>query len=224
MSRADHTVFRFYLWSGVPAARALSRVALDHNQLRSLPFARLLCTSSRFDVASTDLHRWLMMVRANESFDRTCLVRRWDEIAAERASLTLRPMASRGTWGGVDPFGSGSRWDGPVLSLTHARLTPWRMHGFSRALSLVTDAVLGAEGLRWTIGFGEFPIGFKGTLSAWSSSAAASDFAFRNDIHIDVIRRTPSEHWYLEELFTRFALLDVDGTINGNPAVRLVAP
>ena len=224
MARADRTGFRFYLWSGVPIAAALTHAVLDRNQLRSLPFARLLGTSRRFDAASTDLRRWLLMVRADESFDRTVLVRRWDELAAERATLVLRPMASRGSWRGVDPFGSGSRWEGPVLSLTHARLAPWRIRSFNRALADVTDAVLAADGLRWATGFGEFPIGYKGTLSAWSSSAAASAFAFGNDVHVDVIRRTPAARWYRDELFTRFALLDAHGTIDGAPAARLACP
>ncbi|MGH3744140.1 MAG: monooxygenase [Mycobacteriales bacterium] len=204
--------------------QALPRVAVDRVRIRRLPFARLLGTARGFDLASTDLHRWLLMVDTDGSFETSSVVRGWDALASERATLTLRPLASRGTWGGRDPFGSGTRWDGPVLSLTHARLSPRRMAGFSRALPPVAEAALAADGLRWWMGFGEAPVGFKGTLTAWSSSAAASDFAFRSDVHVDVIRRTPVERWYAEELFTRFALLDADGTLDGLPAARLAAP
>ena len=216
-------VIRFYVWSGVPLHRALPRLAADRIRLRALPFARLLGTARGFDIASTDLHRGLLMVRADESFEASPVVRGWDALASERASLTLRPLASRGSWRGSDPFGSGTRWDGPVLSLTHARLSPMRIAGFNRALPAVAEAALAADGLRWWTGFGEAPVGFKGNLTAWSSSAAASDFAFRSPVHVHIIRRTPIERWYTEELFTRFALLDADGTLDGVPAAHLAA-
>lgn len=216
-------MIRFYVWSGVPVYRAVHRNALDRPALRALPFARLLFTARGFDLRSTDLRRWLLMVDADASFDGSRVVRGWDAIAAERAALTLRPLASRGTWRGRDPFGSGTRWDGPVLSLTHARLAPARMAGFQRALPTVARAALAADGLRWWMGFGEAPVGFKGTLTAWATSAAASDFAFRSAVHVDVIRQTPLEGWYAEELFSRFAILDADGTLDGLPAARLAA-
>lgn len=217
-------MIRFYIWSGVPVHQALSRIAVDRVRLRRLPFARLVGTARGFDLASTDLHRWILMVRADASFETSRVVRGWDAAATERASLTLRSLASRGTWGGSDPFGSGTRWDGPVLSLTHARLSLRRMVGFHRALPAVAESALAADGLRWWTGFAEAPLGFKGTLTAWSSSAAASDYAFRSDVHVDVIRRTPIERWYAEELFTRFALLDANGTLDGAPAARLALP
>lgn len=217
-------MIRFYLWSGVPVHQAIRRLAVDRVRLRAVPFARLLWTARGVGIRATDPHRWLLMVRADESFERSRVVGGWDAVAAERASLTLRPLASRGTWRGTDPFGSGHRWDGPVLSLTHARLSPRRMVGFQRALPAVAEAAQAAHGLRWWTGFGEAPVGFKGTLTAWSSSAAASEFAFRSAVHVDVIRRTPVERWYAEELFTRFALLDADGTLDGTPAARLAEP
>lgn len=217
-------MIRFYVWSGVPVHQALPRLVADRAALRRLPFARLLCTARGFDLPSTDLHRWLLMADAPGTFDSSPVVRAWDAMAAERASLTLRPLASRGTWRGVDPFGSGTRWDGPVLSLTHARLSLRRLAGFRRAVPAVAAAALAADGLRWWTGFGEAPIGFKGTLTAWSSSAAASDFAFRSAVHVEVIRRTPVERWYVEELFTRFALLEAEGTLDGVPAARLAVP
>lgn len=217
-------MIRCYVWSGVPARSALRRAVVDRARLRRLPFARLLLTARGFRVAATDLHRWLLIARTDASFASSPVVHGWDRIAAERASMTLRPLASRGTWGGSDPFGSGTRWDGPVLSLTHARLSPLRMVGFHRALPAVADAALAADGLRWWTSFGEAPVGFKGTLTAWSSSAAASDFAFRSAVHVDVVRRTPVERWYAEEIFTRFAILDADGTLDGEPASRLADP
>lgn len=216
-------MIELFIWGGVPVHQALSRFVVDRLRLRTHPFAHLVSTSRGFDVASTDLHRWLLAVRAEESFETSPVVRGWDAIAAERASLTLRPLVSKGTWDGVDPFGTGHRWDGPVLSLTRARLAPLRARRFRRAVPPVTSAVLAADGLRWSAGFGQVPLRYEGTLSVWASSAAASDFAYRTDVHTEVLRRTPDERWYREDLFARFGLVSADGTLDGLPARELAA-
>ena len=65
------------------------------------------------------------------------------------------------------------------------------------------------------IGIGEAPIGLQGTFSLWRNSDAMRAFAYRALAHREVIRRSSDEHWYAEELFARFAVLDVEGTFEG---------
>ena len=70
-------------------------------------------------------------------------------------------------------------------------------------------------GLRLALGVGEAPVGLQGTFSVWEGTGPLVEFAHRRAAHVDVVRRTALEHWYAEELFARFEVLDVQGTFNG---------
>jgi hypothetical protein len=66
---------------------------------------------------------------------------------------------------------------------------------------------------------GEWPVGLQGTFSLWESTKALTEFAYAGP-HRDVIKRTPDERWYIEELFARFAVLDSVGTVDGMAPLR----
>jgi hypothetical protein len=72
-----------------------------------------------------------------------------------------------------------------------------------------------AAGLRLAVGVGEAPIGLQGTFSLWDSPAALTEFAYRRPAHVEAVRRTTEVGWYSEELFARFAVLGVEGTVGG---------
>jgi hypothetical protein len=105
--------------------------------------------------------------------------------------------------------------EGPVAAITRARLRVTRARAFWRAVPPVSADLGNVEGLRLAIGIGEAPIGLQGTFSLWSTAAALTAFAYRREAHLDVVRRTPAERWYAEELFARFAVRSVTGTFNG---------
>ena len=79
----------------------------------------------------------------------------------------------------------------------------------------VVDALTVAPGLRLAIGVGEAPIGLQGTFSLWDSGRDLVDFAYRSPAHVETIARTEPSGWYSEELFARFAVLEVEGTHRG---------
>ncbi|BCB82625.1 hypothetical protein Pflav_090350 [Phytohabitans flavus] len=68
-----------------------------------------------------------------------------------------------------------------------------------------------APGLLTRFGIGEAPIGWQGTVSVWRNTADLVEFAYRHPEHRTAILRTPTEGWYAEDLFARFAVLDVMG-------------
>ena len=55
------------------------------------------------------------------------------------------------------------------------------------------------------------PSALQGTFSVWRDAAAIRDFAYRLPVHRAVIDQTRSTGWYAEELFARFAVLEVTG-------------
>lgn len=111
------------------------------------------------------------------------------------------------------PEATASRWPGPVAAITRARLRPSRMRRFWAAVPPVAADLAGARGLHGHLGIGEAPIGLQGTFSLWDSAQALTDFAYRTPAHLDAVRRTPAEGWYVEELFARFAVLQTTGTV-----------
>jgi len=136
----------------------------------------------------------------------------WDRAAVSSARVDLEPLSSRGRWSGVEPFGHVTKkGEGMVLALTRARLRPSKALTFWRAIPSVAAELAGAPGLLARFGIGEAPIGWQGTVSLWRDSADLTRFAYRQPEHRAVIARTPVARWYAEELFARFAIVNIEG-------------
>lgn len=219
------------IW-GVSLARvpsAVLRMGLDRLPLRSTPglrFAKLLGTGDgrTFTLRDADPRHWgLLTVWENPDqaaeFSRGAVHRRWNRMASERLEVTMSPLSSRGRWARTEPFGSPSRRKiesgAPVASITRARLRPTRAMSFWRSVPPVSADLATVDGLRLALGIGEAPIGLQGTFSLWESSSALNDFAYRRASHVDVVQRTEPERWYSEELFARFEVHSVRGTLGG---------
>jgi hypothetical protein len=195
---------------------ALLRMATEPRRLRALPgvrFAKILGTGSgtTFGPGDADLTRFAAVVAWDGKADIERVFRPWRR--ARWARLDLEPVTSRGTWSGATPFGepTARKIDGPVLALTRARLRPGRALTFWRAVPPVAREIAAAPGLLARFGIGEAPIGWQGTVSVWRTSADLTAFAYRQPEHRAVIERTPADRWYAEDLFARFAVLDVSG-------------
>jgi hypothetical protein len=246
-------------------------------------FVRVLGTAAGGAMGPTDAdpRHWALLVAwddpdAAADLGEARLTRAFDACAYERLTVRMRPLSSRGLWGGRDPFGdtagaaphvedgrgppraprapdhtsrhprpssspsssssgpgppraqrapdhtsrrprpsSSSSGGGPVAAITRARLAPRRMRRFYRAARPVAADLARADGLLLALGIGEAPVGLQGTVSLWRSAADLTAFAYGREAHADVVRRTPAEGWYAEELFARFAVLGVEGRYRG---------
>ena len=208
------TVTTLCVWRIRPAAvpRALWSVAVNRGRLRRTPgvrFAKLLGTGkgSRFDPAAADLTRWAALV----VHDGAAPPIPTGPVVAH-CTLTLRPVAARGSWSGRQPFAlSPSTNQKKILVLTRARLRAHRAPVFWRAIGPVARTLRDQEGLLAAFGVGEAPLGFQGTVSIWRHPADIVRFAYRQPEHAAVVARTPRQRWYAEELFARFHVLDIEG-------------
>jgi len=197
---------------------ALLRMAREPRRLRALPgvrFAKLLGTGTgtTFGPGDADPTRYAAVVAWDGPADPDEVDRSWARIAVAKARLDLIPLTSRGSWSRTTPFGEPTRAhaDGPVLALTRARLRPSRTLTFWRAVPPVARELAGAPGLLAGFGVGEAPIGWQGTVSMWRSAADLTAFAYRQPEHRAVVARTPTDRWYAEDLFARFAVRAVSG-------------
>jgi len=190
-----------------------------------LRFAKLLGTGDgrTFTVRDADRNRWGLLATWDHAvyataFETGRVARGWGRIADERLRVDLRPLTSRGRWSGREPFGTPEpdrAYDGPVAALTRARIRARRMGTFWRAVPPVSADLHVVAGLRLALGVGEAPVGLQGTFSLWDSPAAVTAFAYQRPAHVAAVRRTAEVGWYSEELFARFAVLAVEGTVGG---------
>jgi hypothetical protein len=195
---------------------AFLRMARDPSRLRSLPgvsFAKMLGTSTgtSFGPGDADLTRYAAVVCWDGP--PVDIDGGWARIAESSARVDLTPLASRGTWSGRVPFGvpAAAKTDGPVLAITRARLRPSKALTLWNAVPPVAAEIHAADGLLARFGMGEAPIGWQGTVTVWRSTADLVGFAYRQPQHRAVIARTPTDNWYAEDLFARFAIREISG-------------
>ena len=226
-------VVSLHVW-GVPPARvpqALLHMGGDRRLLRrtaGLRFAKLLGTGSgrTFTIRDADPRHWALLAVWDDEggparFEHSAVVDGWDHLAHERARFLLRPLASRGSWAGRQPFGDpvASRWDGPVAAVTRARIRTGLLPTFWRSVPPVSTDLRAVDGLAFALGIGEAPVALQGTFSVWRDNAALTDFAHRRAPHRAVMERTAQVQWYAEELFARFALVSAVGEFGGEPVL-----
>lgn len=228
MTKAPDVV-TLHVW-GVPRRHvggALLRMGLHRRPLRRAggpAFAKLLGTGDgrTFTVRDADPYHWGLLATWRDhadlaAFEGSAVARSWDRVADERLRVDLRALSSRGEWSGRTPFGdpSPTPYAGPVAALTRARIRPRHALTFWRSVPPVSADLHRCPGLRFALGIGEAPVGLQGTFSIWESGQALTEFAHRRSPHVEAVRRTAELDWYAEELFARFALLDVAGTFDG---------
>ena len=216
-----------YLWriKSRHLPRALWHMAVDRRSLKankSIGFFKSLGTGTgeTFTPRDADPTLWGLILTLDENelatFDSGSVVTTWRKFAKSEVRYLVVAISSRGKWSGAEPFEVDGHladsWNGKVLALTRARIN-WRKNlRFWRAVPPVISSLRGSPGLESAIGVGEAPIGLQGTLSIWTDNQALQAFAHNGTAHAAVIKQTYSENWYTEELFARFALLEVSGS------------
>jgi hypothetical protein len=208
---------------------AMRHMGLDRPVLRAtegLLFWRLMGTGRGASMTlGADLRRWALLAvwrdeRHLERFLRCSpIAARWRHEAVECWQVRLLPLASRGRWGGKEPFWASRHPPNPdadpVAVLTRASIRPGRLVTFYRSVAPVQNALLRQKGCLASVGMGEWPLARQATFSLWRDAAAIREFAYQGLEHRRVIRSVRAEHWYSEELFARFLPYDSEGSWDG---------
>ena len=212
-----------YFWTIKPRAIpfALFAMGIDRFSLWRSPnvgFFKSLGTGKgeTFTPADANSLRWGLIVQVKdlEAFDQSLVVERWRKRSVNEFRAVLEPISSHGKWAGKEPFVATAKdWDGQVVAITRARIKWHQNFRFWRSVPPITISLKSAPGLLAAIGIGEAPIGLQGTFSLWESSAAIKNFAYKGAAHQKAIADTATYNWYSEELFARFAVKDMRGSI-----------
>ena len=202
---------------------ALSRMALNRRAVRAFPgvtFSKLLgCgTGERFTPSDADPLRWGILIVIEEdqvdAFDKSSVVTKWRKNSRSEFRALLSPISSHGQWSKKEPFSVSTKAsDGAIVAITRARISFLGNFRFWKAVPPVTTSLHNSPGLISAIGIGEAPIGLQGTFSLWESGQALRNFAYKGEAHTQVISDTKKYQWYSEELFARFAVLELRGSL-----------
>jgi heme-degrading monooxygenase HmoA len=160
----------------------------------------------------------LLAVWEDEAYARHFLansrfMRRYHERAVRMATVMLRTITAHGAWDGRNPFlplsAAPADYRGPLAVLTRATIRPWRLAAFWRRMGQVSKQLAGVPGRVASIGVGEAPFVRQATFSIWESNTAMHEFAYHSPTHLQTIAQTRRDHWYSEELFARFMVVEI---------------
>ena len=212
-----------YFWTIKPSRflNAIHAMGFDRFRLildKNVSFHKSLGTGrgETFTPSDANALQWglIASVEDFEKFDNSFVVMRWRRISQSEFRAVLEPISSHGRWAGKEPFiATAKDWDGQVAAITRARIKWSQNFRFWRSVPPVTISLKSAPGLVAAIGIGEAPIGLQGTFSLWESAAAIRDFAYKGAAHQKAIADTSAYKWYSEELFARFAVRELRGSI-----------
>ncbi len=139
----------------------------------------------------------------------------------EAWTVFLEPIEGHGTWDGKKVFGAlplKTDYEGQVAVLTRATIRLLRLKHFWSNVAPVAGKMASTKGLQASFGIGEMPWIKQATFSIWQNKEAMKNFAYEMKEHAEVIRKTRSQKWYTEDMFTRFRIIATTGTIRGiNP-------
>lgn len=132
----------------------------------------------------------------------------------QRKSVTyvLEPLEGHGFWDKKEPFGKlppKSDYDGKIAVLTRATIRLSKLRSFWQNVGPVSASMDQAEGLINSYGIGEVPWIKQATFSIWENKEAIKNFAYRMQLHKDVIAKTRQQNWYKEDMFVRFKIIEV---------------
>ncbi len=190
-------------------------MAIGHLYLKadkSIRFYKLLGTGrgETFTPSDANLLIWGLLVKTEKDIENLELIKKWRKIAILEKYYELKPISSHGSWSKQQPFEVNSieKYEGKVAAITRARIRYRLISNFWRSVPPVVTDLRNSPGLESAIGIGESPIGLQGTFSVWRDSNSLKNFAYHNNPHQEVIKKTHQLNWYAEELFARFAVVN----------------
>jgi len=224
----QRTVVYFFTIRRKSIPFAFLSMAIDRFRIRNfrgISFAKMLGTGTgeTFTPQDANLNRWGILAAIDENrieaFDSSPVIENWRRRSTSEMRAILSPISSHGLWSKQNPFdftAALSSPDAQIAAITRARIKWHQNFRFWRAVPPVVIDLHDNLGLISAIGIGEAPIGLQGTFSIWSSAAALRDFAYKGKAHQVAIEQTKQFNWYSEELFARFEVLNLRGSIATN--------
>lgn len=152
----------------------------------------------------------LLSVFASESeamafLDGPCM-EEYTREASSYSHVLMHTIKAHGKWSQQSPFEPSTDFnpEQPIAVITRATIKPSLAHKFWRFVPSVSKSMDGYDDVIFTKGIGEYPILMQATFSLWKHGSAMMDYAYQNEKHSAMVKKTRELGWYSEELFARF--------------------
>ena len=225
MQSVSLSFFRF----GSPIARAwaFSMMGLARGALSRVPDIGFwkLCGSGTGEgftpVPNTAVYAilatWPDLATARARVAEASVWQRYRKRSAERWTVFLAPISSRGVWSGVAPFAPvPTEPKGPLAALTRATIKPRVAMKFWHRVPDISTVIGTDPNVIFKIGIGEVPLLHQVTFSIWPGAQEMADFARKpGGPHANAIRAVRDGQWFREELYARFAVTGESGSWGG---------
>ncbi|MEK6476612.1 spheroidene monooxygenase [Catalinimonas sp. 4WD22] len=125
----------------------------------------------------------------------------------------LKVARSKGSWAGKKPFNEFVEYQErqPIAVLTRASIATSKLFSFWKNVPKVSKIFSEYdERLIFSKGIGELPLIQQATFSMWQSRKKMVEYAYQGKKHQEMIRKTRDLHWYTEEMFVEFSIIEVD--------------
>jgi hypothetical protein len=167
---------------------------------------------------------WDNETKAHAFFQNSDVFNRFSKHAAEHWTVFMYNVKAHGAWSGINPFSNFKKYNGGIMAvITRATIKPKFVAKFWRYVPQVSDNIYDHDGLLFSIGIGEYPLFMQATFSIWKDQQNMRAYAYKSQLHREVIKKTRELGWYQEELFSNFIPYHTMGSWKGkNPISFLI--
>jgi heme-degrading monooxygenase HmoA len=196
---------------------------------RKCKFWKLLGTgkNAQVDLAPNFKHwgvltTWQTEADCRDFYSSSFVIKWFRFFGMEEFTVLAKPLYAHGLWSKKEPFtkSDSGRSSNVIAVLTRASIRLNRVKEFNQHIKQAADNMRKADGYILSFGFGEIPLLSQGTFSIWRDAESMKAYAYGTAAHADVIKKTRTRNWYSEELFARFEIVDVWGSLN-NETLKL---
>ena len=219
------TVISFFKYKGRKnkwkALGRMGRSPLLANDVEGLTFWKPLGTGSGngFSIWPDWSTYGLITVFESEDdanlFLKSQLISEYETTALKHTHILMHAIKAHGKWSKQEPFDTTVKYDEkrPIAVITRATIKPKLAYKFWRYVPSVSKSMNGHKGLIYTKGIGEWPIFMQATFSFWEEGKHMMSYAYSNEKHADMVKKTRELGWYSEELFSRFHPFEIRGNL-----------
>ena len=135
--------------------------------------------------------------------------------SSQHAHVLMHTIKAHGQWSKQEPFSASQPYDNtkPLAVITRATIKPKLAFKFWKYVPSVSKSMDGHSGLIYSKGIGEWPLLMQATFSLWKSGDDMMQYAYKNQKHADMVKKTRELGWYSEELFSRFHPFEIHGDL-----------
>ena len=201
---------------------AILRVPLWMN--RKCSFWKLMGSGKDAQVdLAPDFKHWAILTTWEsrttcDAFYKSSFPIRWFRLfGLEEFTVYLNPLSAHGLWSGKKPFTPQLQQlghSGKIAVITRAAIRFSRLKEFRNHIGKAAQSMRSADGFILSAGIGENPFLDQATFSIWENAESMKSYAYKTADHANVIKLTRERNWYSEELFARFEILHIEGTLN----------